>query len=58
MVYTFAPHMEEVYPELMSDLRARFEVVAEFGGTLNHGTIYVWHAPPESSGRDGERRAG
>jgi hypothetical protein len=41
VVYTFPPHMREVYPAIMSSLHRDFKVLKKFQGTLKNGAIVV-----------------
>jgi 4-amino-4-deoxy-L-arabinose transferase-like glycosyltransferase len=50
LLYTFLPHVQSVYPEIMASIQHDFKVEKEFYGTVGSGTIFVCRsdAPPLS----------
>ncbi len=49
IVYTFPANLETKYPEIMDVVRNDFELVKQFDGTLNGGTIFVCRSEVSSS---------
>ncbi len=41
LLYTFPPHMQALYPDVLASVEQEFEVVEQFPGTLNGGSIFV-----------------
>ena len=41
LLYTFPPHVQSVYQEIMASIQRDFRVLKEFHGTVGSGTIFV-----------------
>jgi mannosyltransferase len=44
VVYTMPVHMEAYHPEILAALRADFDLMRAFPGTLNGGTVFVYRS--------------
>lgn len=42
VLYSFPPHLEALYPEVLARIERDFSLVRQFPGTLNGGDVYVY----------------
>jgi len=50
LLYTFPPHLQALYPDVLARVEQEFEVVEQFPGTLNGGDIFVCRYPEAVQG--------